>query len=710
MRPLRIFLKNFMNHRLTEVDCTNFQSVLIVGKSQKNDRISNGVGKTTIFRAIEYALFNQSHATTLDKVVRDGKKKAVVEFDFELNGEIYRIYRHRTSTGSSNVQLYKYNGTEFESICERTPSATDDKIHDLIKISHKAFTYSVLFRQADLTGLTSEPDPKKRKEILKEPLNLKTYTKLEEMAVDKRRPIKSKISNIEGSIQVIGNPDDDINKAESELISNQDIIKSLQDSLVSNEEIVKTHRTQVDDLKQSLGQQDIDIHKKVAEYEELLKKLKLSSKTKDKKLLGLSELILSKEIELKNLDKELEDANFLKNTLSNEDGKDVNELQASFKKTCDDEVKGSEMLAAVKAQMKLTKKSLPESDQCPTCQQSITSEYRQEIEDDITQKLRKLQEEAEFLEDALGKCRRKKIKIEENIKIEQKRQSNLDRVISKIESSGKTIIALRNEIDRLYTDQKDTTKSFQDEERQIHETQEHLDTLREAANKSNSPAINKKIFELNQKIQDAFNSITEGNRRITALSAVVGGLKERIKTRKSDKDKLIVLKDNLVQLKHELKIVQMVVDAFSSRGIPNYIIQTVFDDLQFEVNKALKELRPELDVKIDTDLNFEYRRNGIVRDYEQLSHGQHVYIALAFKRGIAKILQKRQNITINMLEFDEVDAHLDEAGCEAFADAILKWQKEFTIFVITHNKDLKDKFSHTILVEETDDGAEAKLV
>ncbi len=710
MRPLRIFLKNFMNHRLTEVDCTNFQSVLIVGKSQKNDRISNGVGKTTLFRAIEYALFNQSHATTLDKVVRDGKKKAVVEFDFELGGETYRIYRHRSTTGSSDVRLYKFNGTEFESICERTPSATDTKIHELIKISHKAFTYSVLFRQADLTGLTSVTDPKKRKEILKEPLNLSTYTKLEEMAVDKRRPLKSKISNIEGSIQVIGNPDDDINKAEVELVSNQAMIKSLKDGIAINEEVVVTNRVQVDDLKQSLDQQDVDIHRKVVEHEELLKKLKVSAKTKDKKLLTLSELIVSKESELKRLDNELDGSELLKKNLTAEAGKDFNELQASYKKTCDDEMKGSEMLAAVKAQMKLTKKSLPDSDQCPTCQQSITSEYRREMENDVTEKLRKLQEEAEFLEDALGKCRRRKIKLDENVKAEQKRMNDLDKVIQKIESSGKAIIALRGEIDRLYTDQKDTTKALQDEERQIHETQEHLDTLKEAADKSKSPTINKKIFELNQKIKDSYDAITESNRRITSLSAVQGGLSERIKTRKADKDKLIALKDSLTKAQRELKIAQMVVDAFSGRGIPNFIIQTVLDELQFEANKALKELRPELDVQIDAELNFEYRRNGVQRDYEQLSHGQHVYIALAFKRGIARVIQKRLGIDIKILEFDEVDAHLDEAGCEAFADAILKWQKEFTIFVITHNKDLKDKFSHAILVEETDDGAEARLV
>jgi DNA repair exonuclease SbcCD ATPase subunit len=195
------------------------------------------------------------------------------------------------------------------------------------------------------------------------------------------------------------------------------------------------------------------------------------------------------------------------------------------------------------------------------------------------------------------------------------------------------------------------------------------------------------------------------------LSAIQGGLEERVSTRKADKAKLLILETSLVKNQSELKIRQMVVDAFSNRGIPNFIIQTILDELQFEVNLSLKELRPELDVKIDAELNFEYRRNGIVKEYGQLSHGQHVYIALAFKRGLSSIICKRLGISLKLLEFDEVDAHLDEEGVDAFANAIRKWQKDFTIFVITHNKDLKDKFSHAILVEESEnDGANARVV
>jgi DNA repair exonuclease SbcCD ATPase subunit len=93
-----------------------------------------------------------------------------------------------------------------------------------------------------------------------------------------------------------------------------------------------------------------------------------------------------------------------------------------------------------------------------------------------------------------------------------------------------------------------------------------------------------------------------------------------------------------------------------------------------------------------------------------LSYGQQVYLALAFKRGVSKVIQKRMGVDLKLLQFDEVDASLDESGVEAFSDAIKKWQKDHFIFVITHNKFLKDKFNTIICVEESGLGSTCKIV
>jgi DNA repair exonuclease SbcCD ATPase subunit len=698
-----------MNHKETNIE-VNFPSVLIVGKSNKNDRISNGVGKTTIFRAIEYALFNQSHATTLSKIIRDGKKKAVVEFDFELGGEIYRIYRSRTTSESSDVRLSKKIGDEFVDISERTASATDIAIHDLIKISHKAFTYSVLFRQADLTGITSVEDPKKRKEILKEPLNLSKYTKLESMATKKVSPIKKEIDRLDGSISVIGNPDVDIVKADEELISTLDQIQTHRDFINASNLTIEQKRKLSEDLKESLGQEDVDIHKRVSEQEAVVKKFKENARINDKKLENISNIITIKEGALKT-NKEEEDRSQEKLTeLSSEPDADIDDLQEKYDKVCNDEISGSEIIAAAKAKTKYIKKTLPDGDECSTCSQSITAEYRERMTNDVNKKLKKQNEEITFLEEALVKCRNKKTKLDQLLKTARVRINDINKLETQIKTLGKEQKLLRDEIDRLYIDRNDIVKVIENEERQIKETTHSLEELKEAAEKSSALTINSKIFAINQEISRLQDEIVDYNKRITNLTSIKGGLEERITNRKADKVKLKELEISLEKNKYQLKILQYVVNSFSSSGIPNFIIQTILDDLQIEANIALKELRPELDVQIDADLNFEYRRNGVVKDYSQLSHGQHVYIALAFKRGLANVIQRRIGIKINFLIFDEVDAHLDSAGVDAFSDCVKKWQKDYVIFVITHNNDLKDKFSHAILVEEGDDGAEARVV
>ena len=95
MNPQFISIKNFMSHRCTEIDCTQFDSVLIMAQDHFDPRVSNGVGKTAIFSAIEYALFGTYPTSVIDGIVRDNTDLCQVTFDFIFNGLFYRIYRER---------------------------------------------------------------------------------------------------------------------------------------------------------------------------------------------------------------------------------------------------------------------------------------------------------------------------------------------------------------------------------------------------------------------------------------------------------------------------------------------------------------------------------------------------------------------------------------------------------------------------------------
>lgn len=708
MRPLAIRIKNFMNHSESFIDFSKHQLFSILGKTLKNDLISNGVGKTTILRAIEYVIFNQSYATTLDKIVRDGKKKASVEFDFEINKEIYRIYRHRTSAGTSDVRLYQKQGEEFVSISERTPSSTDDKIKDLIKISHKGFTNSVLFRQVDLTGLTAIEDPKKRKELLKEPLNLVQYTKLEEIASKKARPIKKDIENIELTISNIGDTDKDIEKANIDLDQCKKDIDSKQNEIISAEHVIVEKKKIIEELKLSISSDDVEIHKKIAEQERKISEINSNIKNINKKTSSVNSKLLEAESSYKSILQKIDKIKIDISALNEVETRDLKVVSEELKKLSSDEVKGSELISELKTEIRLLRKTIPSEDSCPACQQPITKEYRSKIENDIQESVKLKADKLTLNEEVMVKLRSKKSKLElEKRKIEEK-ISSISSNETKLSSLLKEQNTLNDSIINLKEQQESYEKEFLLFDSKSKEALLSFESLKDIASKSNVADINNKIFAINEELSVYKNSIESFRSRISNLNMLQGGLLEKIKTRSEDKEKLVILRQALKDKRSELKLHQMVIDSF--KAIPSFIMLDILDNLEIEVNSVLNYIRPDLQVKVDSECNIEYTREGKQRDYSQLSYGQQVYLALAFKMGLSKIIQKRLGVDLRLLVMDECCSNLDAQGILDYWELINKWSKEFTVLVITHNNYLKDKFSHSILVEETDDGSQAKVI
>ena len=203
MKPQRLYIKDFMCYDWAFIDFTEFSSALIVGKSEVNESESNGVGKTTIFRAIEYALFNYSDVI-LESIVRDDADSCKITLDFEVSGQIYRLARTRTRKGATDPSLYERTATDglvdevfhtddyqplfdekyWKDISSRRAADTEKDLAKLLKVNLKSFRVFVHFMQHDFSGLATAT-PEKRKGILRDALNLAIYLKLEKMAKDK---------------------------------------------------------------------------------------------------------------------------------------------------------------------------------------------------------------------------------------------------------------------------------------------------------------------------------------------------------------------------------------------------------------------------------------------------------------------------------------------------------------------------------------------
>jgi DNA repair exonuclease SbcCD ATPase subunit len=701
-----------MNHKESDIPCASIKSALIVGKNKNNDRVSNAVGKTTIYNAIEYALFNKSHSTNLDKVVKDGAKKCVVEFDFEINGKAYRIKRSRYAKGTAaDMLLYQIDDGKLTDISGATPSKTEEKLAEIVKLTHKAFEISVLFRQADLTGLTTV-DPQKRIELLKEPMNLSKYTKLEKLVAEKVKPIKKDIAKTETTIEMFGDPESDVNASKIELKACHKSISQKEQAVnVDLVRAIQQKKQALETIKSTLGSADTEIHNKAEQQKQRAADI-------SKRINKIAESIQETKQEI--------NQNIILQTQSIKENNDladkiaileqikytpISELETKLSKVLADEIKGEKLIAECGFEIKQAQQNIPESDSCPACHQSITEDYRHTCKEESERIIKSKQTDIVFYTEALTKCKNKKQSINNEILEVRAHEKELNRAKMTLDHQKASLKMVKSQVESAQKRLVDLETQMANTSAELQEAIKHYDTLKEAAQKSNVADINDKLFVLSDEIRMCEESREAMQVEISSLKTKEGGLQERINSRTEDKNKLEAAKKELNTLLYNLKIHQLTANAFSHKGIPTFIIHTILDELQYETNCALKELRPELEIALDAELNITYKRNGAEREYGQLSHGQRVYVALSFKRGLSRVIQKKIGVdSVMLMMFDEVDANMDKAGVDTFARAVRQWQNDFVIFVITHNDELKDLFSHAILVEEDDNGSEARLV
>lgn len=722
MRPLRIFLSNFMGHRLTDIDCTQFQSVLIVAANRNDSRESNGLGKTTIFRAIEYALFGKAPAN-LDKIVRDGCDKCEVIFEFEVNGGVYRVTRTRNKkTSKSEVFLAQKINDKWEDVSQKTPSQTEAELAKLIKITHVAFCHSVFFAQADLEGLSSG-SASDRKAILKEALQLAIYTKYEKVAKEKVSVLQKELEKLRNSLSFIGNPEKDI-ETTSEWIENRTKTLTI--------------------AEEQFGKLQLELQEKRMAYAELEKKLASSDvnalsneflvvtnqKTSFQKLIStISNTISFREndhskqsLELTNLTRQLEDSQKEQQALLEQIVRAPSDVTADIEKMREKEMEGRTYISKVGDEVKALSQPMAQEDNCQRCKQPVAQSHRDICE---TQRLVDLKGKTENLEKA------KKVLTAIQVK-----RSAYDNELLQVNKRTQTLSNLENKltlvkskISGVETLLAQTKESITSQQRELKTLVEQRDSYveKETKLKADIAAADQKLLEFQlSEAKSAMDVMTKNGdllyKEITNLNVEMGSLQGRLALVQgylADKTSLsIQLKERGKEYSIRLKVAQ----AVGPNGIPSLIISTILDDLQIVTNSSLANMRAGLEVRFsliktrgdgqqEDSLEIAFFINGKDRDYELISGGQKMMFAWAFKFALSVIIQHRIGVDIKFLQFDEVDAMLDDAAKASYADIIKKWQDKFTIFAVTHNNALKDRFSHAILVEsDGENGTCGRLV
>ena len=195
MKPIRLELKEFgpYKNEIIEWDkIINEPIFLITGKT--------GSGKSTLFDAITYALYNKTSGgkdiASLRRKTALDKDKTQVNFDFELSEKKYRIERTlaylkagNKNLTSGKVALMQYNGEKLEVIATKEQEVKE-KVEELIGLDDKQFCQIIILPQGKFKEFLLSKSSEK-KETLRSLFNTYFYQKFVEQLQEQAKKLDS---------------------------------------------------------------------------------------------------------------------------------------------------------------------------------------------------------------------------------------------------------------------------------------------------------------------------------------------------------------------------------------------------------------------------------------------------------------------------------------------------------------------------------------
>lgn len=721
MKPLRLYIKDFMCYDWAYIDFTQFSSALLVGKTEGNDAEANGVGKTTIFKSIEYVLFNQSNFN-LEKIIRDDAPACKVVFDFVVGDKEYRLARTRTRKGSTDLSLYErtaeigpeeealhtdkyetlFDDRFWKDLSGRRAADTEKDLAKLLKINYKSFRTFVHFVQNDFHSLATAT-PEKRKAILKDALNLVVYAKLEKIAKDKAAVLSRELDRVRTLIESIGDPDEELDKLNVQLSDTNGWLTVCQGTFQNLEQSLKTANDKINELTVQHSALE-------GKFSTLLSREQTLTQNKNRLEISIKEYTTKKGNVIRDARELLAEVKQLENTQTQLSALDYSQIDILNEQIEHKKVSVTEHNVSIQNNMseyEELKIPIPMDSVCKHCRQPMTEQHRQECRAKDQTRMVELQ----------GKIREAKVVVNKlNMEIQASQQTitqlnmsrqHLESVNIKIVNKKKEIVDKRTTHDEYVSLLDKFVSDLKDKELELEQVREEL----KHSSIEDAKALQAVIKTEKDNAASLSDKLAKANKEITHFTNSKAVITHSIEQKKLDKQKKIDLSKLVKELEDKLMVYPLVIQGFSSTGIPNLVIHNILDSLQLEVNKLLEQFKPGLQLSFfiektkgdgteaDT-LDITYQINGKDRYYEQLPGGFQLMILFSLKLGMSFMLQKLLDIDIKFLLLDELDQSLSRGRVDAFADIIKILQKDFTILVITHNERLKDKFTHAILVEQ----------
>ena len=656
---LSIKLSNFMGYPIDEtVILFNEQGIYsILGE--------NRCGKTTLFSAIKFCLFNSTphNSTVLKKLINkhNRTKNCIVECILSKNGKLFSIKRTLIPK-KDGVSI----GLDFDEINETgdvVRSLKGEKRQDTEKEIQKIFgtenffeiltSFSAQKRQVEFIDCKNS----ERLTLVNRFLGLQSFEEKEKEVTSDLKTKKTIYQTYEKEF----NRSIDLSVLENELESKQKSILEDKEELQNINLVLTQFIKQNEDFIKQWNKTKITSEKKVDSPGEVEQKINEI----EKYLQQLKESIRNKEFTI----------NEYQNILIRDEKKflihgsvDIQTWKPNYK--FNNELEGK--IAVNNAEIKRLKKQI-QIDMCGNCGKEFTEKDKKRCEIMILS----LENENILFE---GEVREKD--VAQQILIDMQDQYNsIQRSLSILQSD---VLKLTTEITQKNSE-KEKYKIQTDEYEEVQDAKKLLLILKDQLDRYNTTKsdIEKNIIQINVSIK---------------------GDEERVKNIEKD---IITYKTKLSQLQEletEISLLKSYKDIIHKDGLPLFILKNKVEDINEQTNMIINQVFDfDVEFEIDEDagdlnINFIYPEDAESNDAGLASGSETFLINLAIKTGIAQIsdIPKMDSLLI-----DEGFGTLDDQSRTKIPnlfEAINKYYRN--IITISHLDDLKDMADHPIKLKK----------
>jgi DNA repair exonuclease SbcCD ATPase subunit len=548
----------------------------------------NGAGKSSIPLILEEVLFNKNSKgiKKADIPNRELQNGYSIRLTFSKEADEYEIDLQRKS--SLKVKFTK-NG---EDIGSHTAMNTYKTIQEVIGVDFKTFTQVVYQHpNASLNFLTATDA--NRKKFLIDLLGLEKYVNLFEIFREASKEVDQEYANLEGRISTV-------------------------EKWLENNKLTDTTPRELVNLP------------KISEEEE--------------------EALSSLMAEIKNIsttNREISQNNQYKSMLKEINIQELQAIEASEHISYDElQSQLGAIAGSISSGQKIIKKMENLENVCPTCEQSVTEDFKK----------KHISEE------------------EEKIKVEQDKHTNIQKKIKEIQENNEKFAIKskkQKEWEELYRSVDSTLPTVLVDEEAL---KVRITNIR------NTIAIQKNEIDVMQRENEARSAY---NAKIEVITEQTAEFEKQLEEVVSRYNVLGIKKGNLEILKK----------AFSTNGLIAYKIENLVKELEELTSEYLAELsdgRFTLNFAVNNDkLNVEITDNGNVVDILALSSGELARVNTATLLAIRKLMSSLSSSRINVLFLDEVMTVLDEVGKEKLVEVLL--EEELNTYLVNHG------WSHPLL-------------